>query len=115
MGEVVKFKGRYRPASPLDMLIDNWGEGDSELEEAIRVDCGQLLERYSALPALSLQLPVVDHLSDPDQLELADALRAQINGWASEWHTKMLFEMLGSEILRLRELHGYGPVPGQPT
>lgn len=112
MGEVVEFRRREEPASPLDMLIDSWGEGDSELEQAIRQDCGQLLERYSALPALSLQLPVVEELSDPDQAELAEALRAQINSWASEWHTKMLFEMLGSEILRLRELHGYGPVPG---
>lgn len=113
MGEVVEFPRRERPATPLDMLIESWGEGDEELQEAIRQDCGQLLERYSALPALSLQLPVVDHLSDPDQAELAEALRSQINSWASEWHTKMLFEMLGSEILRLRELHGYGPVPGQ--
>lgn len=111
MGDIVEFRRRERPATPLDMLIESWGEGDEELQDAIRQDCGQLLERYSALPALSLQLPAVDNLSDPDQAELAEALRAQINRWASEWHTRMLFEMLGSEILRLRELHGYGPIP----
>lgn len=112
MGEVVPFKRPEKPASTLDLLVESWGEGDVELEEDIRHQCGALLDQYSVLPALSLQLPVVESLSGNDQEELADALQSQIRDWASDWHTRMLFEMLGAEILRLRELHGYGTVPG---
>jgi hypothetical protein len=112
MGEVVPFRRPEKPVSTLDLLVESWGEGDFELEQDIRSQCGALLEQYSVLPALSLQLPAVDNLSGDDQAELADALQDQIRQWASDWHTRMLFEMLGAEILRLRELHGYGAVPG---
>jgi hypothetical protein len=117
MGEVVQFRRPEPPvaASPLELLVQTWGEGDVDLETAIRKDCGKLLERYSLLPDLALQLPSVDALDGPQQAELAEALKEQINEWASEWHTRMLFEMLGSEILRLRELFGYGPLPGSST
>ncbi|HEX5514463.1 MAG TPA: hypothetical protein VFY81_08725 [Gammaproteobacteria bacterium] len=112
MGEVVQFRRREKPVSTLDLLVESWGEGDAELEQDIRRQCGALLDQYSVLPALSLQLPAVEHLTGHEQSELADALQAQIRQWAGDWHTRMLFEVLGAEILRLRELHGYGVVPG---
>jgi hypothetical protein len=112
MGEVVQFRRREKPVSTLDLLVESWGEGDAELEQDIRQQCGALLDQYSVLPALSLQLPAVEHLTGHEQSELADALQTQIRQWAGDWHTRMLFEVLGAEILRLRELHGYGVVPG---
>ncbi len=108
MGEVIPFRRRDEPADALDVLVESWGQGDADLEAAIREDCGELLERFSRLPALSLELPAVDHLDGSDQLELADALCDQINDWAQEWHSRLLLELLGAEIQRLRELHGYG-------
>ncbi|NLO80425.1 MAG: hypothetical protein GX093_09010 [Xanthomonadaceae bacterium] len=113
MGEVVKFRRPKKPSSTLELLVESWGEGDQALEQDIREQCGALLEQYSALPALSLQLPVVEQLSPHEQSQLADALQTQIRQWASDWHSRMLFEVLGAEILRLRELHGYGALPGQ--
>ncbi len=107
MGDVVQFRRRAEPKSPLDVLVQNWGQGDAELEEDIRINCGQLLEQYSAPPTLALELPAVDSLNGQEQAELVDALCQQINEWAMEWHSRMLLEMLGSEIQRLRELHGY--------
>lgn len=115
MGEVVQFRRpAEKPVSTLDLLVESWGEGDVELEQDIRDQCGVLLDQYSVLPALSLQLPAVDGLSGHEQSELAEALQTQIRQWASDWHTRMLFEMLGAEILRLREQHGYGTIPGSP-
>ncbi|RFA29357.1 hypothetical protein CAI21_09820 [Alkalilimnicola ehrlichii] len=117
MGNVVPFRRRTNsatseePGHTLELLVENWGQGDAELEEAIRQDCGELLERFSILPSLSLELPVVENLDDDDQVELADALCVQINEWAQEWHSRMLLEMLGTEILRLRELYGYETSP----
>jgi hypothetical protein len=109
LGEILEFKRREQeePTSALDLLVRSWGQGDAELEEDIRENCGQLLEQYSAPPTLALELPVVDSLERGEQAELAEALCTQINDWAMEWHSRMLLEMLGSEIQRLRELHGY--------
>lgn len=115
MGEVVEFKRREKPASTLDLLVQTWGEGDTELESAIRDDCGKLLDHYGSLPPLSLQLPAVEMLTGQEQAALAEALQTQIHRWASEWHSRLLFEMIGAEILRLREQFGYGPVPGKRT
>lgn len=115
MGQVIPFKREQQAVSPLEMLVQHWGEHDPELEDAIRIDCGKLLEQYSSLPQLSLELPVVDDLEPQEQAALGDALQAQINRWALDWHSKLLFELLGSELLRLREMHGYGPVPGEPV
>lgn len=112
MGDVVQFRRPEKPTSTLDLLVESWGEGDNGLEEDIRQQCGALLDQYSVLPALSLQLPSVERLSGHEQSELAQALQTQIRQWASDWHTRLLFELLGAEILRLRELHGYGAVPG---
>lgn len=114
MGEIVQFRRPEKPTSTLDLLVESWGEGDMALEQDIRQQCGALLERYSVLPALSLQLPVVEQLPGPEQSELTNALQTQIRQWASDWHTRMLFEVLGAEILRLREQHGYGLPPGAP-
>ena len=113
MGDVVPFRRRNQePSDTLELLVENWGQGDSELEHAIREDCGELLERFSTLPSLSLELPVIESLNGHDQIELADALCVQINDWAQEWHSRMLLEMLGTEIQRLREQHGYGSGSG---
>lgn len=112
MGDVVPFRRREEPVDTLELLVENWGQGDEELEDAIRADCGDLLDRFSTLPSLSLELPVIDNLDGEEQVELADALCSQINAWAQEWHSRMLLEMLGSEIQRLREQHGYHSTPG---
>lgn len=116
MGDVVEFpreREEAKPNSTLEMLIEHWGEGDPSLEGDIRRQCGDLLEQYSAVPGLALQLPVVESLPAAEQAALTEALREQINLWANQWHSKLLFELLGAEILRLRERHGYGAVPGQ--
>lgn len=112
MGDVLQFRQPSKEADTLDLLVESWGEGDAELESDIRQRCGLLLEQYSMLPALSLQLPALEALSEPEQSELVDALRGQIQQWAGNWHTRMLFEVLGAEVLRLRESHGYGMMPG---
>jgi hypothetical protein len=112
MGDVVQFRHSAKRTDTLELLVESWGEGDAELESDIRLRCGVLLEQYSVLPALSLQLPVMETLSELEQSELADALQGQIRQWAGNWHTRMLFEVLGAEVLRLRESHGYGVVPG---
>lgn len=112
MGNVLQFRHPEKRTDTLDLLVESWGEGDVELESDIRQRCGALLEQYSVLPVLSLELPMLEGLSEPEQFELTDALQAQVRQWAGNWHTRMLFEVLGAEILRLRELRGYGLVPG---
>lgn len=113
MGDVIPFRRREEPEDALETLVEHWGQGDEDLEEAIREDCGELLDRFSTLPSLSLELPVLDNLNGEDQLELADALCRQINDWAQDWHSRMLLELLGTEIQRLREQHGYDSSPGR--
>lgn len=115
MGDVVQFRRSAKRTDTLELLVENWGEGNAELESDIRQRCGALLEQYSELPALSLQLPILEALSEPEQSELADALQGQIRQWAGNWHTRMLFEVLGAEVLRLRESHGYGLMPGSDS
>jgi len=112
MGDVLQFRHSAKRTDTLDLLVESWGEGDAELEHDIRQSCSVLLEQYSVLPALSLQLPVLEGLSEPEQVALADALQGQIRQWAGSWHTRMLFEVIGAEVLRLRESHGYGLPPG---